>query len=72
VRGRESENKGESKSKGQGRSQGQVQYEGVACEVRVCVPTGIYIASIMTASGSSMQSILFHNSTIGVALRRMK
>ena len=34
------------------------------------VPTGIYMASIMTASGSSMQSILFHNSTIGVALRR--
>ena len=32
------------------------------------VPTGMYMASIMTASGSSMQSILFHNSTIGVAL----
>jgi hypothetical protein len=67
---RESENKSECKRKGQGRGEGesQRQYEGVAGEVRVCVPTGMYMASIMTASGSSMQSILFHNSTIGVAL----
>ena len=32
------------------------------------VPTGMYMASIMTDSGSSMQSILFHNSTMGVEL----
>ena len=32
------------------------------------VPTGMYMASIITDSGSSMQSILFHSSTMGVEL----
>ena len=31
----------------------------------------MYIASIMTDSGSSIQSILFHSSTMGVELERV-
>ena len=66
----EGQGEGEFESKNKGEDQYKDQYEDLADRWGVYVPTGMYMASIMTASGSSMQSILFHNSTIGVALRR--